>query len=77
MENGEKGPRERWVRAAARSTARTQGIHTSSEEEQHKHGTAQASEQGAEEGGGGGVLTWLPIDVTDAGMAMVPVRPVW
>ena len=50
-----KGHRERWVRAAARSTARTQGIHTSSEEQQHKHGTAQASEQGAEEGGG--VLT--------------------
>ena len=68
-----KGHRERWVRAAARSTARTQGIHTSSEEQQHKHGTAQASEQGAE--GGGGVLTLLPIDVTDAGMAML-VRPV-
>ena len=69
-----KGHRERWVRAAARSTARTQDIHTSSEEQQHKHGTAQASEQGAE--GGGGVLTSPPIDVTDAGMAMVPVRPV-
>ena len=42
---------------------------------QARHGTAQASEQGAE--GGRGVLTELSIDVTDAGMAMVPVRPVW
>ena len=33
----------------------TKCTHTSSEEQQHKHGTAQASEQGAE--GGGGVLT--------------------
>ena len=40
---------------------------------QARHSTAQASEQGAE--GGGGVLTLPPIDVTDAGMAMVPVRP--
>ena len=64
------------VRAAAKKHGDTKSIHTSSEEQQHKHGTAQASEQGAE-GGGGGVLTWLPIDVTDAGMAMVPVRPVY
>ena len=62
------------MRAAAKKHGDTKSIHASSEEEQHKHGTAQASEQGAE--GGGGVLTWLPIDVTDAGMAMVPVRPV-
>ena len=68
--------RERGVRAAAKKHGDTKGIHTSSEEQQHKHGTAQASEQGLE-GGGGGVRTLLAIDVTDVGMVMVPVRPVW
>ena len=62
------------VRADAKKHGENTGLHASSEEEQHKHGTAQASEQGAE--GRGGVLTQLAIDVTDAGMAMVPVRPV-
>ena len=60
------------MRAAAKKHGDTKGIHASSEQQQHKHGTAQASEQGAERGGG--VLTLLPIDVTDAGMAML-VRP--
>ena len=56
---GTQGERERevdgWVRAAAKKHGDTKGIHASSEQQQHKHGTAQASEQGAE--GGGGVLT--------------------
>ena len=62
------------MRAAAKKHGDTKGIHASSEQQQHKHGTAQASEQGAE--GGGGVLTRAPIDATDAGMAMAPARPV-
>ena len=71
------GRKESRVRAAAKKHGDTKGIHThaSSEQQQHRHSTAQASEQGAD--GGGGVLTAPPIDVTDAGMAMVPVRSVW
>ncbi len=38
---------------------------------QARHSTAQASQQGAE--GGGGVLTLLPIDVTDACMMILPL----
>ena len=59
------------MRGAVKKHGDTKGIHTSSEE-QHKHGIAQVSEQGAE--GGGGVLTWPSIDVTDAGMVMLPVK---
>ena len=63
------------MRAAAKRHGDTKRNHTSSQEQQQQqqHGTAQASEQGLQREGG--VLTLLPIDVTDAGMAMPPVRP--
>ena len=35
---------------------------------QARHSTGEGAE------GGGGVLTWAPIDVTDAGMAMLVMR---